>query len=321
MSGDGQLPAGARGREAARHGVLPARGRDHTDASPSGPSPPWHAWKEQHRFFHPPPGWVPPPATLEPAKTAGATCIVALTQGTGLLQVTPCIQGPRCLPCCAVATQITTLQPAMCRPSAAKVEKLAAVGAGAHWGSLRTWSWAWASEDGHDTQVRSGLHGSLPGCLDSHLPSRNALPQPHSLLHSSPEPCSCPAEQNSLEGDLRVVDAWSKLWGGEGGKGQVPKACGLNGGICSRAGRESLEVCAATLSLPPLALQDIRAVSEELGQGSDFAPADPILAHLRPRALPKQAVPQAGESAEKPLESSTRAEDISDGGRQDTQPT
>ncbi|XP_049658454.1 uncharacterized protein LOC126039408 [Accipiter gentilis] len=99
-----------------------------------------------------PRGWVPPPATLEPAKTAGATCIVALTQGTGLLQVTPCIQGLRCLPCCAVTTQITTLQPAMCRPSAAKVEKLAAIGVGAHWGSLRTWSWAWASEDGHDTQ-------------------------------------------------------------------------------------------------------------------------------------------------------------------------
>ncbi|XP_029884974.1 uncharacterized protein LOC115347585 isoform X3 [Aquila chrysaetos chrysaetos] len=272
------------------------------------------------QIFHPPPGWVPPPA-LEPAKTAGATCIVALTEGTGLLQVTPCIQGPRCLPCCAVATQITTLQPATCRPSAAKVEKLAAIGAGAHWDSLRTWSWAWASEDGHDTQVRAGLHGSLPGCLDSHLPSRNALPQPHSLRHSSPEPRSCLAEQNPLEGDLWVVDARSKLWWGKGGRGRCPKPAGLMGGICSCAGRESLEVRAATLSLPPLALQDVRAVSEGLGRGSDFAPADPILAHLRPRTLLKQAVPQAGESADKPRESSTRAEDVSDGGRQDTQPT
>lgn len=36
--------------------------------------------------------------------------------------------------------------------------------------------------------------------------------------------------------------------------------------------------------------------------------------------LLKQVVPQAGEPAEKPREL-TRAEDLSDGGRQDTQPT
>lgn len=85
MSGDGQLPAGARGRGAARHGVLPARGRDHTDASPSGPSQPWHAWKEQHRFFHPPPGQVPPPGLLHHPKKHGEGEEAAPGRGLGEL--------------------------------------------------------------------------------------------------------------------------------------------------------------------------------------------------------------------------------------------
>lgn len=44
------------------------------------------------------------------------------------------------------------------------------------------------------------------------------------------------------------------------------------------------------LFLPPLALQDLRAVLEELIQESDFAPTGPILTHLK--LLPKQAVPR-----------------------------
>lgn len=78
----------------------------------------------------------------------------------------------------------------------------------------------------------------------------------------------------------------SKLWCGEGGKGQMPKVFRLRGGICSCAGRE---ICAACLFLPLLALQDLRVVLEELTQESDFAPTGPILTHLKP--LPKQAVP------------------------------
>lgn len=106
-----------------------------------------------------------------------------------------------------------------------------------------------------------------------------------------------------MVGDLRVADAQSKLWYGEQKKGQAPKARRLRRGLCSLAGRESLEICAATLSLPPLALQGVRGVLEELAQERGFAPAGLVLACLRPCTSPKQALPQA--PAEKPGESVT----------------
>lgn len=76
---------------------------------------------------------------------------------------------------------------------------------------------------------------------------------------------------------------------GKGKRGRCPKSSGFVGGFAAvQAGRFVQPfVC---LFLPLLALQDLRALLEELTQESNFAPAGPVLTHWKPS--PKQAVPK-----------------------------
>lgn len=84
-----------------------------------------------------------------------------------------------------------------------------------------------------------------------------------------------PAEQNSgrFEGGI-MLRVNSDV--GKGKRGTCPNSSGFVGEFAAlQAGRfVQAFVC---LFLPPLALQDLRAVLEELSQESDFAPTGPIL--------------------------------------------
>lgn len=82
-----------------------------------------------------------------------------------------------------------------------------------------------------DTWVRTGLPWSLPDSWRGPSLPEMLCPK-HAHCSTAPQslPSSCPAEQNSLKGDLRGDYAQSKLLCGEGEKGQMPKVFRLGGG-------------------------------------------------------------------------------------------
>lgn len=82
-----------------------------------------------------------------------------------------------------------------------------------------------------------------------------------------------------LSGGRLEVDAWSKLWCGEGAGAQSLRAFCRDLQLCRQG--EPGGLCSHPVPSTP-GFARLRAVLEDPAQGSDCAPAGPILAHSRP---------------------------------------